>query len=717
MCGISGLVNFRGNFSDGLRSLAANSEALGRMTAVQSHRGPDDSGLWERHFPDGTYIGLGSRRLAILDLSADGHMPMRNEVASNETRSGDTKACDTPAGGESSNGKSSNGESSNQDGSVWITFNGEIYNFADLRCELESKGHRFRSNTDTEAIIHLYEEYGVDCLNRLNGMFAFAICDLRGPSPRVFLARDHFGIKPLYYFERAGNLAFASEIKALLEVPGIEARMSMEALHQYLTFLWVPDPATMFEGIKKLEAGHYATWQQGELKIEQYWDLSFPPRDYKFERGEKDLQDEIRERFCASVEQQMVSDVPIGAFLSAGLDSSSIVAAMARKQAVRTYTITFPKKYRVGENTIDDPAVPRRFTQQLGRERHEVEHHEIEVEPDVVNLLPKLTWHMDEPTADPALVTAYLVCREARKQATVLLSGVGGDELFAGYRKHVAATWAEKYRRIPGPVRSAAERAMLALPSLRGTSMKGPVRLAKKMARSAALSPSEAFIRNCTYLDLHQKSDLYSSELQSLAGVDASGRHQSTFARVGHADFLNQMLYLDSKIFMTTLNLTYNDKMSMASSVEVRVPFLDRTLAEFVAWNVKPGWKLKGTWRPVTKYIFREAMRGMLPQEVLEQPKAGFAAPVDYWLANDLRPVVDEMLSESQLHRRGLFRPEAVRRYIDEHRRGTEDWSMQIWQLLTLETWMKLFIDGGAREFAQEKLAQEKLRSPQLATA
>jgi asparagine synthase (glutamine-hydrolysing) len=707
MCGISGLVNYRGSFSDGLRSVAANSEALGRMTAVQSHRGPDDSGLWERCFPDDTYVGLGSRRLAILDLSADGHMPMRNEVASNETRLADTTAFDTTAGG----------ESSNEEGSVWITFNGEIYNFAELRRELEAKGHRFRSHTDTEAIIHLYEEYGVDCLNRLNGMFAFAICDLRGHSPRVFLARDHFGIKPLYYFERAGNLAFASEIKALLEVPGIEARMSMEALHQYLTFLWVPDPVTMFEGIKKLEAGHYAIWQQGELKIEQYWDLSFPPHDYKFGRGEKDLQDEIRERFCASVEQQMVSDVPIGAFLSAGLDSSSIVAAMARKQPVRTYTITFPKKYRVGENTIDDPAVPRRFAQQLSRERHEVEHHEIEVEPDVVNLLPKLTWHMDEPTADPALITAYLVCREARKQATVLLSGVGGDELFAGYRKHAAEAWAEKYRRIPSLARRVAEKATLGLPSLRGTSMKGRVRLAKKMARSAALSPSEAFIRNCAYLDTQQKSDLYSSELRSLAGVDASGRHRSAFARVGHADFLNQMLYLDTKIFMTTLNLTYNDKMSMASSVEVRVPFLNRTMAEFVAWNVKPEWKLKGKWRPVTKYIFREAMRGMLPQEVLQQPKAGFAAPVDYWLANDLRPVVDEMLSESQIRGRGLFRPEAVRRYIDEHRRGAEDWSMQIWQLLTLETWMRLFIDGGAREFAHGKLAQEKLRSPQLATA
>ena len=679
MCGISGLANLDGNSSD--------SQTLARMTAVQQHRGPDDFGLWERRFPDGTYIGLGSRRLAILDLSPDGHMPMSNERTSNEK---------TP----------------NEDGSVWITYNGEIYNFADLRRELEAKGHRFRSHTDTEAVVHLYEEYGADCLNRLNGMFAFAICDLRGSSPKLFLARDHFGIKPLYYCARPGKLAFASEIKALLEVPGIEARMNMEALHQYLTFLWVPDPATMFEGIHKLEAGHYATWQQGEFKIEQYWDPTFPLKDHRFELDQADVQREIRERFCASVEEQMVSDVPIGAFLSAGLDSSSIVAAMARKQSVRTYTITFPEKYRVGESTIDDPAVARRLAQKLG-----CEHHEIVVEPDVVSLLPSLTWHMDEPTADPAIIAAYLVCREARKQATVLLSGVGGDELFAGYRKHVAHAWAEEYRRVPALARSAAEKTMLALPSLRGTSMKGSVRLAKKMARSAALSPAEAFIRNCTYLDGQQKADLYAPALQELTGVNPSARHEAAFAKVRHADFLNQMLYLDTKIFMTTLNLAYNDKMSMASSVEVRVPFLNRELAEFVAWNVKPEWKLKGKWRPVTKHIFREAMRSMLPQEVLQQPKAGFAAPVDYWLAHDLRPVVDDLLSESQVRKRGLFRPEAVRAYVDQHRRGTEDWSMQIWQLLTLETWMQLFLDGGARAFVEKTLAKSPTRAPQLATA
>src|SRR5271163_678972 len=448
MCGISGLVN------------CGDRETLARMTHVQAHRGPDDSGLWERKFPDGSYIGLGSRRLAILDLSSSGHMPMCNEVRS-----------------------------------VWITYNGEIYNFGALRRELESKGHRFVSHTDTEVILHLYEQEGTDCVKRLNGMFAFAICDLRGRSPLLFIARDHFGVKPFYYFYDGKRFAFASEIKALLQIPEIEAELDFESLHQYLTFLWVPDPSTMFHRILKLPAGHSATLCNGELKLTQYWDLTFPPATQTYARSEDSLAEEVRERFRQSVESQMISDVPVGAFLSAGLDSSSIVAMMrgATNQPVRTYTITFPGKYRVGESTLDDPEVATRLAQQLG-----CENHRIVVEPDVTDLLPKLVWHMDEPTADPAIIPAYLVCREARKQATVLLSGVGGDELFGGYRKHVAHYWAQAYRKTPSMLRGLAEGMLSALPSLRGTPLKGRLRLARKMARSASLEPVDRFIANCT---------------------------------------------------------------------------------------------------------------------------------------------------------------------------------------------------------------------------
>ena len=663
MCGIAGLANW------------GNREVLARMAHVQAHRGPDDSGLWERRFPDGSYIGLGSRRLAILDLSTDGHMPMCNE-----------------------------------DGSVWITYNGEIYNYAGLRRELESKGHRFRSNADTEVVIHLYEEEGAECVHRLNGMFAFCICDLRSGQPQLFLARDHFGVKPLYYIHRGSKLAFTSEIKALLQLPEVVAEIDLESLHQYLTFLWVPEPKTMFQGIYKLPAGYCATFRNGELKLQQYWDLTFPNADASYPRSEADLAEELRERLHCSVEQQMVSEVPIGAFLSAGLDSSSVVAMMRRatNQPVRTYTITFPRKYRVGETTLDDPEVPARFARHLG-----CENQQIVVEPDVADLLPRLTWHMDEPIADPAIIAAYLVCSEARKQSTVLLSGVGGDELFAGYRKHVAHRWSQAYRTVPATMRGIIESGVDALPGFRGTRVRGAVRLAKKMARSASLAPQDSFIRNCTYLDAEQKTSLYADWLQDrLWDSDPAIRHHASFETARNADFLNQMLYLDTRIFMVSLNLNYNDKMSMASSVEVRVPFLDRELAEFAASNIPPNLKLKGFFRPTTKHILREAMRGILPAEVLHQPKAGFAAPVDYWLAHDLRQLVDDLLSETNIAKRGLFRPQQLRRFIDEHRSGAEDWSMQIWQFLTLEHWMRIFIDGSA-----QKSAETFSHFPETATA
>jgi len=641
---------------------------------IQAHRGPDDFGIWDKRLADGSYIGLGSRRLAILDLSASGHMPMCNE-----------------------------------DRSIWITYNGEIYNFAELRQELESKGHQFVSNTDTEVVLCLYEVEGPDCVKRFNGMFAFAICDLRSATPTFFLARDHFGVKPFYYSLQGRTFAFASEIKALLQVPGIEAEIDHEALHQYLTFLWVPDPNTMFRGIHKLPAGHSAIFRDGELVISKYWDLAFPSADHRYSGSEPDLADEIRERFRRSVKAQMVSDVPVGAFLSAGLDSSSIVAMMAEnaQQPVRTYTVTFPDKYRIGENALDDPAVATRTASRFG-----VENHRIVVEPDVADLLPRLVWHMDEPTADPAIIAAYLVCREARENATVLLSGVGGDELFAGYRKHSAHYWGETYRDVPAALRKVIEQGINHLPSLRGSLLKGPVRMARKMTRSGSLSATDRFIMNCTYLDASQKDELYAPTLNDeLTMFDASANHRAAFDGVQDSDFLNQMLYVDTKIFMASLNLTYNDKMSMASSVEVRVPFLDRELAEFVARNVPPALKLKKGLRPTTKYIFRKAMNGILSDEVLRQPKAGFGAPADYWLANDLKEMVDDLLSERRIRQRGIFRPEVVSKYVEEQRRGTQDWSMQVWQFLTLELWMQTFLDGAVKQtgsFAP---------TPQVATA
>jgi asparagine synthase (glutamine-hydrolysing) len=638
MCGIAGSINW------------ADSDTLARMNSVQAHRGPDDEGVWEERLPDGGTVGLASRRLAILDLTAAGHQPM-----------------------------------STLDGRLTIVYNGEVYNYPELREELEAFGYTFRSHSDTEAVLYLYLEYGPECVRRLNGMFALAIWDAE--KQRLFLARDHFGIKPLYYCARGNRFGFASEAKALLELPGFDRKINLEALHQYLTFLWVPEPLTLFDGVLKLPAGHYGIWREESFELHQYWDLEFPPATHEFGQDERSLVEEFRTRFDASVKSQLLSDVPVGSFLSAGLDSSSIVAGMVEAGAspVRTYTISFPQRYRVGEVTLDDPRVAARTARHFG-----CDHHEIVVEPDVVSLLPDLIRHMDEPVADPAIIAAYLVAKEARTTVKVLLSGVGGDELLAGYRKHAAYEWVDRYQRIPKSLRGGViEPALAALPSMRGTPLKGYVRLAKKWARGGSLEAREFFLTSSTYLNDAQKRKLYSDDLGgSIDGTQPWSRHLEYFERVGEAAFLNQMLYLDTKAFMAGLNLNYADKMSMASSVEVRVPFLDRELAEWVASNVPPELKLN---RGSTKYLLRQAMRDRLPAEVFEQKKAGFGAPVDYWLANDLREMVDDLLGEANVSNRGLFRPGEVRHYVEEHRNGKEDWSLQIWQFLTLELWAREF--------------------------
>jgi asparagine synthase (glutamine-hydrolysing) len=640
MCAIGGAVN-----CGYLRLLHA-------MNGVLSHRGPDDVGTWERSTQNGGWVGLASRRLAIQDLSPRGHMPM-----------------------------------STPDGRLTITFNGEIYNYPQLRSELERKGYRFFSNSDTECLLYLYLEHGPTFVTRLNGMFAFALWD--EAEQRLVLARDHFGVKPLYYWHAGDQLVFASEIKAILEHRDIPRAMSLAALNQYLTFLWTPDPLTMFEGILKLPAGHIAIYAEGRLALQPYWDLSLPAHDHVFTATEAQLADEVGVRFGEAVRMQMLSDVPVGAFLSAGLDSSSIVAMMARStsEAIPTFTITFPPERRQGEVTLDNPLTARRTADRFG-----CKHTEIVVEPDVVDLLPRLTWYMDEPTADPALIMAYLVCKEAKKDVTVLLSGVGGDEVFAGYRKYQAHFMAERYQRLPEWLRSRViAPAVQRLPVLRETRFKALIRLAKKFVRSASLSETERFLDTSVYVSEALKHTLLEpSVMPSTAYARAFDRHRDYFQRAAHADFLNQMLYLDLKTFMVSLNLTYTDKMSMACSVETRVPFIDWTLVEWVFNHVPPGLKIK---RGVTKHILRQAMAHVLPAEVLTQKKAGFGAPIDRWLAEDLSEMVDDHLSEARLRRRGLFNPEVVRTMVMEQRSGRQEWAMQLWQLLTLELWQHQFLD------------------------
>ncbi len=420
--------------------------------------------------------------------------------------------------------------------------------------------------------------------------------------------------------------------------------------------------------------------------------MDFHPSDHRYELSEEELIDQIRERFREAVRSNMISDVPVGAFLSSGIDSGAIVATMSglNSGAVNSYTISFPSRHTRGEVTLDDTRLAGRLAEKLGCRQND-----IVVEPDVADLLPKIVWHMDEPIADGAPITAYLVCREAKPTSTVLLSGVGGDELFAGYRKYIGHYMAQSYRKIPPALRRGLIEPLLqALPAMRGTPVKGYVRLAKKMARSGSLASEERFLMDSTYFTEGQKASLWSGDMKDrLEGKNPWRRHMRYYEQVSGADFLNQMLYLDTKAFMASLNLTYNDKMSMASSVEVRVPFLNKGFAEFIAQNVPPSLKLNGR---KTKYIFKKAMEGILPGEILGAPKAGFAAPLDHWLAHDLAPMTDDLLSGDRIRRRGYFDPKFVRRLIGEHRSGRQDWSFQIWALLTFELWQQAFVDAPA---------------------
>ena len=442
------------------------------MTEKLAHRGPDDFGYWELDDPAAGSVLLGSRRLSILDLSPAGHMPMTSG-----------------------------------DGRFTITYNGEVYNHQELRQGLLEKGHRFRSKSDTETVLCLYQEYGAECVTRLNGMFAFAIWDASRKC--LFVARDHFGIKPFYYFHRGRQFAFSSELHSLLETPELSRDLDWQALDQYLTFLWVPEPGTMLKGISKLPPGHSAVLKDGNLVLDRYWGLEIPDERRVRQEDTEDLLEELRSRFRNSVRSQMLSDVPIGAFLSAGLDSSSIIAMMAEASSrpVKTFTITFPERDRAGVFMSDDPAVARRTAEHFG-----CDHHEIVVSPDVAELLPKLVLHTGDPLADPAIIMAYLVSEEARKSVTVLLSGVGGDEVFGGYRKYQAHEYSRLYQTIPAAVRRyLVEPAMKRLPSLRGTGLQQYVRLAKKMARSGSLTQIDRFLMDSVYFTDELKATLYTN--------------------------------------------------------------------------------------------------------------------------------------------------------------------------------------------------------------
>jgi asparagine synthase (glutamine-hydrolysing) len=642
MCGIAGMAG------------RADEPLLRQMLAITRHRGPNDSGTYVAEgASSASRVAIGNNRLSIIDLSPAGHQPMCNEQ-----------------------------------GTVWVVYNGEIYNFAELRQELLDDGHQFKSRTDTEVLVHLYEKYGADMVNRLNGMFAFAIWDTKTQELSIF--RDRMGIKPLYYTCVGGRLYFASEIKALLACKEIPVELDQASLCQYLAFLYVPHPDSMFKGIFKLPPGHSLRWSNGEIRVDRYWDQSYG--DY-FQDSEEVLAEQFRELLTAATRRQLISDVPVGFFLSGGLDSSALVACAARagRSSLKCYSIAYKQEYNRTEQCTDDARYARLVANHFG-----AEFNQIVVDPDVVNLLPRAVWHLDDPVADPAAIATYLISQAAAPEVTVLMSGQGADEVLAGYRAHRAYLITAWLRLIPRNLREVTAPALLRRLSFRKKGLFGippglvlaAARYSDKLLRTAGMKPSEQYAAFRAYLLDEDVRQLLSAE-SNAATTEWSYRNTflKLFGKVAGEDYVNQMLYVDAKTFLPDLNLAYSDKLSMACSIEVRVPFLDNEVVDFLQ-RVPTNLKITGH---IQKYLLRKAMEGVLPKEILRRRKAAFGLPVRGWLRNELREMLRDMLSEERVRRRGLFNATTVTKMIRDNQTGERDYTLQLWGLLSLELWHQAF--------------------------
>ncbi|HEV2883784.1 MAG TPA: asparagine synthase (glutamine-hydrolyzing) [Pyrinomonadaceae bacterium] len=645
MCGIAGLI---GQEPD---------QRLPAMLNAIEHRGRDDEGVWNSDSLDSNRrrVSLGHRRLAIIDTSRAGHQPMLSP-----------------------------------DGRYVITFGGEIYNYRELAEQLKAKGHTFKTRTDTEVLLTAFAEWGKECLPRLNGMFHFAVWD--NQQHTLTLARDHVGIKPLYYAyvpgrdSKPASFVFASEIKSILASGLVEKSVDPEALNQFLTFLWAPDPNTLFKGIKTVPPAHVLTLHEDQITIEEWWDVSFD--DIEEGRSEDWWQQRVLETLDRTVKMEMVADVPLGSFLSGGIDSSSIVAMMKRHSnghQVSTYTVGIKSEDLRYDIIPDDVQWSRRVNQQL-----DTNYHEIMLQPSVTELLPKLVYHMDEPAIDMA-IPSYLVSAAARETLRVMLSGMGGDEIFAGYPRQLAMKLAGAFDPVPAmlrrPLMKTIERA---LPGGLPGRLTAPLRNAKKFARSAAFDFEDRYLGYGTYFTGKAKQQLYSDEMRAQTNqFDPYAAHRRYFERAKNVAPLNRLLYVDLKTFLPCLNLITTDKTSMAANLEVRVPFLNREMIEMAA-RMPADLKLRGLKR---KYILKKSLEKLLPHDVIWRKKAGFGAPIRSWLRGPLVPMVNELLSESVVRQRGLFQPAEVKRLIETNLSGREDYNLQVFQLLNLELWQRQFID------------------------
>jgi len=627
MCGIAGKC-----FHDPARAVDAG--LLMRMGTALAHRGPDDAGT----VCDGA-VGLLARRLAIQDLSPAGHQPMASP-----------------------------------DGRLWITFNGEIYNFLLLRDELERQGIRFRSRSDTEVILALYARHGPACLAHLRGMFAFAIWDRQERT--LFAARDRLGKKPFFYYQGPDAFVFASESKALLQDPEVPAVPDPVALHHYLTYGYVPAPWSAFRGVRKLPPAHYLLLRNGRLTLERYWTLRYCPQR---QAAEPQLIDELLERLTEAVRLRLIADVPVGALLSGGLDSSTIVALVRRVTSgpVRTFSIGFDRP------DYDETRYARLVAQHLG-----TEHHEAVVKPDAASGLQQLVWHYGEPFADSSALPSLALCEMARGFVTVALNGDGGDEGFLGYERYLATHLLGRLDRLPAPARRLAGAAGRWLPA--GAPKSLPYRL-RWLAGALGLDPRRRYATWMTCFANEAKAALYTPALAAeLRGTDSLALLEAAVAASDAPTDLERVAHADVALYLPDDLLVKMDIASMAHSLEVRSPFLDHHVMEFAA-SLPARMKLRGR---TQKYLLRRAMRGLLPAPILRRPKMGFAVPIDHWLRHELREMAYDLLLDGRARQRGYFQPEVVRRYLEEHAAGCGYHHSRLWSLLVLEQWHRVFIDA-----------------------
>ncbi|MFP6620200.1 MAG: asparagine synthase (glutamine-hydrolyzing) [Pirellulaceae bacterium] len=640
MCGIAGSVWTR-------PELAISQDVLGKMMTSLRHRGPDDHGTYlqdvqlEPASGSEPGVALGFRRLAIIDLQT-GNQPLANE-----------------------------------DGSIQVIFNGEIYNFQELRNRLKRLGHEFRTESDTETIVHLYEEEGTSCFQQLNGMFSLAIWDQR--QRKLILARDRFGQKPLFYRQQNGRLTFASELKGILEVPGTPRTINPHAIDLYLTYQYIPHPHSIFEGISKLPPGHYAVYEDDQLQVQPYWQL---PGQREASWDPEEAQQRTVDLLRDSVRMRMQSDVPLGAFLSGGVDSSLIVALMQQESSnpVKTFSIGFPVR------EYDETNYARQVAEHLG-----TDHHEFRVEPDAVDILPQLVWHYDEPFADSSAIPTWYVAQQTRQHVTVALSGDGGDELFAGYPRYQAVRLAGWFDRMQPVKHLAAAKFWQRLPG--SNRYKSYARRWKRFAKPLHESPINRYLEWISIFGDSQRLELYNDNFyQQLRDADSGWFLQSVWQQYERRDAITAISLTDLSTYLPCDLMTKVDIATMAHSLECRQPFLDYRLVEFAAsLPIKMKLGLK-----TSKLLLQKAFADQLPNQIWKRKKMGFGVPLDQWFRNELKPLTHDVLLDPQARCHEFFQPETIQQLVQQHESGQQDHSQRLWAVLFLEMWMREWLPSAA---------------------